>query len=203
MRAIFKKWKFLIISGMVIVFFAYTFGPTVEFILKYFHSVDHSQVQRNPHWQHFTNQEAGYIVEFPSRPFEYHDSDDKIDNPAAVSFHRFISVLGTNDCFMVSTVEDSFTNHFTDDQVNLILDTTMKGALGSDGKLLAKRNVMLGKYAGREIEFQKSDKFYMKSQYYKVGNKLQTLMVTVPFADQQIQTSNTLYFFNSFRLISN
>src|SRR5580692_4717731 len=143
MSAIFKKWKFLIIGGVVLVILTYTLGPIVEFILKVFQRPAYSHTQFYPHWQRFTNREAGYAVEFPSKPFEYHDSDEIISNLAAISYHQFVSVLESNNCFMVATLSESFTNDFTDEQINFMLDTSVKGALGSDGRLLAKRNITL------------------------------------------------------------
>ena len=204
MSAIFKKWKFLIIGGIVLVILAYThtLNPIGEFVLKVFQRSADSQIRFYPHWQRFTNREDGYVVEFPTKPFSYHDSDDTISNPAAVSFHRFTSILGSNDCFMVATFTDSLTNHFTAEQINLILDTTVQGALGADGRLLVKRNITLGANQGREIEFQKANKYFIKSQYYKVGNRLQTLVVSMPLTNQQTsQSTNTSYFFDSFRLL--
>jgi|HubBroStandDraft_2_1064218.scaffolds.fasta_scaffold203677_2 hypothetical protein len=201
MSAIFKKWKFLIIGGVVLVILTYTLGPIVEFILKVFQRPAYSHTQFYPHWQRFTNREAGYAVEFPSKPFEYHDSDEIISNLAAISYHQFVSVLESNNCFMVATLSESFTNDFTDEQINFMLDTSVKGALGSDGRLLAKRNITLDSNLGREIEFQRAGNF-LKMRFYKVGHKFQQLTVSVPLANQQAsQSTNASYFFNSFSLL--
>ena len=101
---------------------------------------------------------------------------------------------------MVATLADSFTNDFTDEQINFILDTSAKGALGADGKLLAKRNITLGIYFGREIEFQKNNEYFVKMRCYKVGHNLQEVTVLLPLANQQ--STNASYFLDSFSLIS-
>jgi hypothetical protein len=202
MSAIFKKWKFLIIGGIVLVVFAYTADPTISLILKAFdHESQSSVPNNNPHWQRFTNLESGYVVEFPSKPFEYHDNAEIISNRAAISYHQIVSVLGSNNCFLVATLAESFTNDFTDEQTSFLLDNSVKGALNPDGKLLAKRNITLGSNLGREIEFQKGGNF-MKMRFYKVGHKLQQLTVLVPFANQEAsQSTNASYFFDSFSLL--
>jgi hypothetical protein len=201
MSAIFKKWKFLIIGGIVLVILTYTLGPTVEFTLKIFQRSVDSHTWFYPDWQRFTNHEDGYVVEFPTRPFKYHGNNEMISNPAAISYHQFVSILESNNCFMVATLSESFTNDFTDEQINLMLDVSVKGALGSDGKLLAKRNITLGSNLGREIEFQKAGNF-LKMRYYKVGHKLQQLTVLVPLANQHAsQSTNASYFFDSFNLL--
>jgi hypothetical protein len=202
MKLLLKKYKYLLIGGISLVILAYTLDPTVEFILKLIdHSKDHS-ISFNPHWWRFTNNADCYVIEFPSRPFEYHDNDDTITNSAAVSFHRYASVFGTNnDGFMVATVTDSFTNKFSPDQINLILDKVVKGALETNSQLLAEKNITLDSYLGREIEIQKAGKFHIKARYYKIGNKLQTLLVSVPLKSQDLQSNNVSHFFDSFRLI--
>ncbi len=104
---------------------------------------------------------------------------------------------------MVATLAESFTNDFTDEQIKFMLDVSVKGALGSDGKLLAKRNITLGSNLGREIEFQKGGNF-MKMRFYKVGHKLQQLTALAPLTNQQAsQSTNASYFFDSFSLLPN
>lgn len=201
MSAIFKKWKFLIIGGIILVILAYTLDPIVEFALKAFeHSANSTQF--SPHWQRFTNRDDGYIVEFPAKPFEQSDAS-VMTNPAAISFHQFFSVLGSNNCFGITTTADSFTNyHFTTNQINLILDTTVKGALGSGDKLISKRDIMFGTNFGREIEVQKTNGYFLKARFYKIGNRLQNLIVSMPVESQQMQATNVSYFFNSFNLVT-
>jgi hypothetical protein len=202
MAAIFKRWKFLIIGGVILVVLAYTLDPIVEFTLKVFQRPAYSHTQFYPHWQRFTNREGGFVVEFPSKPFEYHDSDEIISNPAVISFHQFVSVLESNNCFMATTLTESFTNDFTDGQINFLLDTSVKGALGTDGRLLAKRNITLGTNFGREIEYQIANKYFVKMRFYKVGHKLQELTVLVPLANKHAsQSTNASYFFDSFNLL--
>jgi len=92
MSAIFKKWKFLIIGGIILVVLAYTLDPIVEFALKVFQRSSDSKIQFYPHWQRFTNREDGYVVEFPVKPFKY-DGANEITNPAASSYHQFVSVF--------------------------------------------------------------------------------------------------------------
>lgn len=203
MAAILKKWKFLLIGGLIIVVLAYTLDPIVGFALKAFDHSTNSKAQFFPHWQRFTNKEDGYIVEFPVKPFEESDAS-VMTNPAAISFHQFFSVLGSNNCFGVTTTADSFTNYnFTTNQINLILNATVKAALGTGDKLLSQRDIMLGANFGREIEVQKPNDLFLKARFYKIGNRLQNLIVSMPVENQQKQSTNISYFFDSFVLTSN
>ncbi len=202
MSAILKKWKALIIAGSILVILAYALDPSIEFILRLVEHTKKSSMDSNPHWQFFTNIVDGYIIEFPSRKFECHDSNDVISNPAAISFRMYACVLASNDCFMVATLTDSFTNQFTTDQINLFLDKTVKGVLGSNDNLIASRSINLGSNLGREIEFQKTNGLDIKARYFKIGNRFQNLVVTVPFGSHDLQSTNVSRFFDSFNLIS-
>lgn len=108
---------------------------------------------------------------FPSRPFENPYALSNHQN--VVSYRQFASALESNEAFMVATLVTSLTNAYSDEQINFLLDTVTKEALGADGKLLAQRDVMLGTNIGREFEFLKADGYFTKMRFYQVGHDLQ------------------------------
>lgn len=73
-------------------------------------------------------------------------------------------------------------------------------SFGTDGKLLAQRDIMLGTNIGREFEFLKADGYFTKMRFYQVGQDLQELIVRVPVANKG--STNISMFFDSFGLIS-
>jgi hypothetical protein len=198
MLAILKKWKVLIICGIVLVVLAYTADPAVEFLLRTFHRQNQSSIQRDPHWQYYTNRKDGYVVQFPSRPFQRPATLS--NNPAIISYRQFVSVLRTNDCFMVATLVTAWTNDFTDKQIDFMLDKAVNGAFGKGDTLISNRNITLGTNPGKEIQFQRAGKFFVEMRCYRVGNFLQELTVLVPLASQQ--STNISCFFDSFRAIT-
>jgi hypothetical protein len=191
-----QKLKWIIIPGIAFVFLAYTLDPTIGFILKHFRSNGDSTIQNIPHWQYFTNLADRYVVQFPSKPFI---NPQKLkENPAIVSYQQYVAILGSNDVFMMATLTTSWTNDFTEEQINHLLDRTAQGALGESGKLLAMRDIAIGGYLGREIEFVRSNKWFMKMRYYHVGNRLQEMTVMMSQAGKQ--STNASYFFDSLRI---
>lgn len=199
MWPIIKKWRLLIFCGIALIILAYIPIPDlpVEAVSKVFQRKSQSSVQINPHWQRFTNHEGGFVVEFPSRPFE--SPVTLSNNPAIVSYRQFVSVLGGN-CFMAAALVTSFPTNLTEKQINFLLDSAINGALQDDDKLIVKRNITAETYQGREIEFQKADKYYIRMRYYQVGNTLEQLTILMPLQDHF--STNVDYFFNSFSLIT-
>jgi hypothetical protein len=200
MGTILRKWKWLIVVGLALVFFAYVADPVGSFVVKTFLRFRSSQDQSSltPRWRTFTNRECGYVVEFPSHPFE--NPYELSNRQAVVSYRQFVSVLATNNCFMVATLVTSLTNDFTEEQINLLLDKSVMGPVGPKDKLLAKRDIKLEASIGKEIEFQREDKFYFKMRCYQVGRKLQQLTIVEPLADQH--STNIDRFLDSFHVIS-
>ena len=197
MQAILKKWKPLIYIGFVLVILAYVTGPIVEFTIHVVQKKNESDSTVNPHWRLFTNNECGFVASFPSRPFIHPQVLNNYQN--VISYHQFASVLGSN-VFMVATLVTSFTNDFSNKQVDLLLDKAASGALGEDGVLLANHNITIATNPGREIEFRKANKYFIKMRYYRVGHTLQELTTLEPLTNKR--STNTSYFFDSFRLIS-
>lgn len=77
-----------------------------------------------------------------------------------------------------------------------MLDKAMAGGMGKEDTLIYKRDITYGTNAGREFEFQKTNKNYLKARYYRMDNYLQMLIVTMP--PENKDSTNILYFFNSF-----
>ena len=101
---------------------------------------------------------------------------------------------------MVTTLITSLTNNFTDGQIDFMLDASVRGALKSDCRLIAKRNISLGANQGKEIEFEKTNKFSIKMRFYQVGHNLQELTTLEPLTNQH--STNDDYFLDSFSVIS-
>jgi hypothetical protein len=151
-----------------------------------------------PHWRRITNSEAGYVVEFPSRPAE---------NPAVlsnqqgvVSYRQFVSSLGDKQAFLVATLVTSLTNDFSNEEVKFLLRKATHGAAGRGDRLVAERGVALGTNLGLEAEIMKANGTFVKMRFYQVGHDLQELTVLVPAANRQ--STNINYFLDSFSLIS-
>ena len=151
-----------------------------------------------PHWRWFTNKECGYVVEFPSRPFE--NPYTLSNRQSAISYRQFASALDSNHAFMVATLVTSLTNDFTDDQIKLLFDKSMKGSMRAGDRLISERDITIGTNLGREVEILKIDDNFLKMRFYQVGHDLQQLTVLVPVANQQ--STNITRFLDSFRLLS-
>jgi hypothetical protein len=203
MQAILKKYRFLIFGGLVLVAFFYISnvfsGPIANFLTYITESWQKTTVQKKPHWRRFTNSECGFAVSFPSHSFEH--PYKLTNNSQRIMFYRqFASVLGSNQVFLVATLKTSNEYDFSQAQVKLLMDKTMAGAMGTDDTLIYQRDITYGTNPGREFEFQKPDKNFVKMRYYRVPFYFQTLTVLVPFEDKD--STNASYFFDSFNLLS-
>ncbi len=139
---IIKKWKYPILAVLALVFLISVADPFVSSILHSSQERKREQRRTAPRWQWFTNRDSGYVVEFPSRPFENPYTLSNTQN--VISYRQFASTLGSNNAFMVATLVTSVTNTFTDDEIKLLL----KGLLAKNQKL------RLGSLKGiREILF--------------------------------------------------
>lgn len=189
-----KKYRFLIFGGLGVVIFLTILDPAIEFVLKISEHAKKPVIYTEPRWQRFTNRQCEYVVSFPSPPFTYFSPFT--NNPHIVLFRQFVAVLSSNQAFMVTTLQTSFTNDFSKKQINLMLDKAMAGGMGKEDTLIYKRDITYGTNAGREFEFQKTNKNYLKARYYRMDNYLQMLIVTMP--PENKDSTNILYFFNSF-----
>jgi hypothetical protein len=97
---------------------------------------------------------------------------------------------------MVTTLQTSFTNNFSKEQIDFMLDKAMAGGMEEGDTLIYKHDIAYGTNVGREFEFQKTNNNYIKARYYRMGNYLQMLIVTMP--PEAKDSTNILYFFNSF-----
>lgn len=97
---------------------------------------------------------------------------------------------------MVATLQASYTNDFSKEQIKLIMDETMAGAMEKGDTLIYKRGLIYGTNVGREMEIQKADRRFLKARYYRIGKYLQMLIVIAP--PENTDSTNISYFFNSF-----
>ena len=202
MSATSQKWRLRILLGFLagiitLTIFVYFSDSILTSLANYIET--HRQVHREiiSHWKRFTNDECGFTVSFPSRPFEHPQTLSNRQN--VVSYRQFASVLGSNQVFIVATLITSLTNTLSDEQGEIIMAQIMRGVAGDD-KLLARKNITLGTKTGREVELVKSDGYFYKMRYYLIEHGLQTLTVRVPQADKG--STNISYFLDSFRLIA-
>jgi hypothetical protein len=194
---IIKKYRSLIFGGLGIVIFLAILDPAVEFVSNIFESEKKPVVQTDPDWQRFTNIQCGFTVSFPSPPFAHRDPLN--NDPRVIFYKQFVSVLGSNQVFMVATLLSSLTNQLTTKQSALLLDKTMAGAMQNGDTLIYRREITDGTNPGREFEFEKPDKTFLKMRYFRAGRYFQTLMVSEPPDGKD--STNAEYFFNSFSLL--
>ena len=196
-----KRWRYLIFGGLAclaLVILLPAADHLLAFITRSSEKRTREQAQSVPRWRWFTNQDCGYVIEFPAKPFE---NPHSLNNTQKVkSFRQFAAALGNDRAFMVATLVPSFTNIFTDDQIKALLSLTATGTLHSGDKLVEEREILIGTNLGKEIEAIKADGSYVRARIYQVGQDLQELIVLVPRADRH--STNISRFLDSFRLIS-
>ena len=151
----------------------------------------------SPNWRRYTNSACGYVVEFPSKPFENPYSLSNRQN--VVSYRQFASTLGKGQVFMVATLKTSITNDFSDQQINQLLDAAAENLIKEGGQLISKRRINLRSFPGKEVEVI-SKGTYIRMQFYQVGHDLQELIVTTPSADRG--STNIAYFLDSFNTLT-
>src|SRR6266446_2353582 len=119
--AIVKKWRYLLLGVAGLVIFLSVLDPVLECVSRMAWRQRQSAAQAKqviPRWRLFTNNECGYVVEFPSKPF---NNPYKLTNPQqVVSYRQFASALGSNRAFLVATLVTGWTNNFSDEQVKLL-----------------------------------------------------------------------------------
>lgn len=198
MRAIRKKWKFLIGGFAAIVVLAWV-GNFLDPLVSNWYEKKHALAAlATPNWRRFTNSECGYVVEFPSKPFENPYTLSNQQN--VVSYRQFASTLEKDQVFMVATLVTSITNNFTDEQIDLLLDRAAKGSLNDGSQLLSERNIKLGAILGKEVQLITTNGDFGTMRFYQVGHNLEEVIATVPSVDRG--STNIPYFLDSFRTIS-
>jgi len=118
--ALLKKFRILIAVCAAIVLLAWIGNFLDPFAMRWLEKRQENAALRIPNWRRYTNGACGYVIEFPSRPFENPYSLSNQQN--VVSYRQFVSTLGTNQVFMVATLKTSITNDFSEEQVNRLLD---------------------------------------------------------------------------------
>lgn len=162
--------------------------------------LDRREAQRSsaPKWRSFTNNECGYIIDFPNKPFE---NPIELENKdAVVSYRQFAASLGDGDAFMVATLVTSISTDITGNQIKSLLQTSTRGTVKEGDVLLAERDVTLGTNLGWEVEVKKADGKYFRMRAYQIRHDVQQIVVLVPMAERD--STNITRFMGSFRLIS-
>src|SRR5436190_17909062 len=104
-----------ILAGIFVVTILFFVLNTLDSTFVSYLDFKSSHKEAVPHWRRFTNNECGYVVEFPSRPFENPITLNNHQN--VVSYRQFASALGSNQAFMVATLVTSVTNTYSDEQI--------------------------------------------------------------------------------------
>ena len=198
MWAILKKWRFLILACTAVVILAWIFNFLDPLFARWYEKRKALADLSTPNWRRFTNNECGYVVEFPSKPFE--NPNTLTNHQNVVSYHQFAAALERDQVFMIGTLITSITNNYSDEQTELLLDTAAKTPLKEGGQLLSERKIKLGTNPGKEVEITMANGNFARMRFYQVGHDLQEVIVTVPFADRQ--STNISYFMDSFNTVS-
>ena len=132
--AIIKRWKYPILAVFALLFLICVIDPLATSILRSSRERKREQRQTAPRWRWFTNRDCGYIVEFPSKPFENPVTLSNRQN--VISYRQFASALGSNHVFMVATLVPTFTNVFTDEQTKSFLSKAATGIVTPDDRRL-------------------------------------------------------------------
>jgi hypothetical protein len=199
MWAILRKWRFLFLGAAAIVILAWVANFLDPIFLHWYEERKALADLSVPNWRRFTNNECGFVVEFPSKPFENPYTLSNRQN--VISYRQFASTLARDQVFMVATLATSVTNNYSDEQTELLLDTAAKGLLKEGGQLLSEREISLGKFPGKEVEIIMTNGNFATMRFYQVEHDLQEVIVTVPSADRR--STNISYFLNSFNTLSN
>ena len=101
---------------------------------------------------------------------------------------------------MVATLKTSITNNYSDEQINLLLDTASRGVTNKGGQLLSERKIKLGPIPGKEVETILTNGTYARMRFYQVGHDLQEVVATTPPSDRG--STNISYFLDSFNTVS-
>ncbi len=197
-RDVIRKCRFLIIIAFVVLLYLWVIDPLFNFALVSIWKTKEFNAKVAPHWHRFTNAECGYVVEFPSKPFENPITLSNRQN--VISYRQFASAVGSNQAFMVATLVTSLTNTYSHEQIKFLLDNAAHGTLAAGDELVAERDIRIGANLGREIEIIKNNGNFVKIRFYQVEHDLQQLTVLDPRAYKQ--STNISHFLDSFHLIS-
>jgi hypothetical protein len=156
-------------------------------------------VLRPPNWHAFVNQELGFSILFPGQPKERNETTSTRAGRMSVRQYG-CSELDRVHAYGISVAALPFTNKFSDEQIQIMLDAGRDEALGADGKLLTEQKITLGSNPGREFDMEKMDgKAFVKVRVWFVDNRIYTLTSVGPSGERVL--TNASMFLDSFKLI--
>ncbi|NJR19609.1 MAG: hypothetical protein HC785_30715 [Calothrix sp. CSU_2_0] len=178
-------------------FVPYSF-PNIAFR---FESVPHSCgkcciIAAAPEWQEFSPDKGKFsilmpneeIVDMAPEPGEMHEG--------VKSTKMYLSVHEKN-VFMVSYAD--FKSDVTQLPSSELLDSAVEGMLEDGKKLVSQKNITLGAYSGREVQFwDETAGITLTGRVFIVKQRMYMLLVG---SDRNPQISNVSKFLNSFQLI--
>jgi len=151
-----------------------------------------------PNWRGFVSTELGFSVLFPRKPKK---STESITNRAGLMLVRqHYSELDQAHAYGISVADLPFTNTFSEEQIQIMLNAGRDEALGTDGKLVAERKITLDSNLGREFDMEKlGGQAFVKVRVYFIKNRIYTLTAVGPYRERV--STNAFRFLDSFKLI--
>ncbi len=138
-------------------------------------------------WKKFSSPDGKFSVLVPSGEISKETS-----NEDSVS-QTLYSLINQQSAFIFGYQEFSTDISLIDTQK--LFDVYVKEFLGTDNKLVSQQNISMGKYSGREIQYQdKATGSPAKLRLFLVGRKIYILVAF------NTQGGDTEKFFNSFEL---
>jgi hypothetical protein len=147
-------------------------------------------------WKEFSPDQGKSSILMPNEDISDMTPDKSEMHENVESVKMYLSVHGT-DVYMISYAD--FKSDVTQLPSSELLDSAVEGMLEDGKKLVSQKNITLGAYSGREVQFwDETAGMTLTGRVFIVKQRLYMLLVG---GEKNPQASDISKFFNSFQLI--